>query len=622
MKKHFSSGMLFLIIIIAITFPLVLNMTKYFPGFFSTDESYASLWDSWRIKYSFQHGMSFKNTDLITHPFSLNLYDAGYLPFLWFGIICFLSIFTNPMFAYNIQIIFNLFLSCFFAYFLAFYLTKNRSGAFFSGIIFAFCPYQFIRIWQHLGLTYNQWLVFCIFAIILLKENSQKKYFFLFLLSLLLLFSFDFSVMYLTTIGIAAFVIYIFFYNWKIKVFKQRGLLEEDLQYAGKIIIAGLLAIIVLSAQFFPIFRNMIGRFYLSLAGGSVSSAWNFYQRPFGDLFAQSARPLSYFLPATVHPFFGKFTEQFIGSPLYGESLTEHALYLGWTPLVLAFVAFRRWRKNRREIKNSLGEIPPAESKLREDFYIGFFILLAIAAWLFSQPPWWKVGPVKIYMPSFFMYKILPMFRAYCRFGIVLMLAVAVLAGFGFKFILEKRKTKKAKVAITALCCSLVLFEFWNWPPYKVIDVSRVPQVYYWLKEQAGDFVIAEYPLDADSPNEMYKFYQTAHEKKIINGTIPGTYANKFAQGIAKLSDSKTTGILKWMGVKYILAHREGYLKTELVEDREELDKIQENSGLKFIKAFPAQECPQKDIMCVQKTGPIDVYEVIAALIKPNIEEK
>lgn len=31
----------------------------------------------------------------------------------------------------------------------------------------------------------------------------------------------------------------------------------------------------------------------------------------------------------------------------------------------------------------------------------------------------------------------------------------------------------------------------------------------------------------ADSPNEMYKFYQTEHEKKIINGTIPGTYANK-----------------------------------------------------------------------------------------------
>ena len=140
------------------------------------------------------------------------------------------------------------------------------------------------------------------------------------------------------------------------------------------------------------------------------------------------------------------------------------------------------------------------------DFYIGFFIFLAVVAWLFSQPPWWKFGPIKIYMPSFFMYKILPMFRAYCRFGIVVMLAVAVLAGYGLKFILERFKTQKAKIAITCLFAGLVLFEFWNWPPYKVIDVSKVPPVYYWLKEQPGDFVIAEYPLDADSPNEMYKF--------------------------------------------------------------------------------------------------------------------
>ena len=43
----------------------------------------------------------------------------------------------------------------------------------------------------------------------------------------------------------------------------------------------------------------------------------------------------------------------------------------------------------------------------------------------------------------------------------------------------------------------------------------------------------------------MYKFYQTKHEKKIINGTIPGIYANKVAKTITKLSDPHTAGILK-----------------------------------------------------------------------------
>jgi hypothetical protein len=260
------------------------------------------------------------------------------------------------------------------------------------------------------------------------------------------------------------------------------------------------------------------------------------------------------------------------------------------------------------------------DSPYREDFYIGFFVFLAIVAWFFSQPPWWKFGPLKIFMPSFFMYKILPMYRAYCRFGIVVMLAVAVLAGFGLKFILERFKSQKTKIALTCLFSGLVLFEFWNYPPFKVIDVSKVPAVYYWLKEQPGDFAIAEYPLDADSSNVMYLFYQTKHEKKIINGSNPGTFANNFAQTITRLSDSNTAATLKWMRVKYVLVHKEEYLKTELVEEIEEFNKIPLNAGLKLIKTFPPQECPRKDIVCVQKTGPIDVYEVVAMPIEPEVK--
>lgn len=218
------------------------------------------------------------------------------------------------------------------------------------------------------------------------------------------------------------------------------------------------------------------------------------------------------------------------------------------------------------------------------------------------------------------MYKVLPMYRAYCRFGIVVMLAVAVLAGFGLKFVLERFKNRKTKIAIAALFCGLVLFEFWNWPPYKVIDVSKVPAVYYWLKGQQGDSVIAEYPLDAKSPNEMYKFFQTTHEKKIINGTIPGTYANKVAQSIIKVSNLDTAKALKWMDVKYVVVHKEDYLKTDRIEDKEELEKIPKNPGLKLVSSFPPQECPDKDIICVQKTGQIDVYEVIAAPLELKIK--
>jgi hypothetical protein len=247
--------------------------------------------------------------------------------------------------------------------------------------------------------------------------------------------------------------------------------------------------------------------------------------------------------------------------------------------------------------------------------------MLAFVTWFFSQPPWWKLGPLKIYMPSFFMYKLMPMFRAYSRFGIVLMLAIAVLAGYGLKYLLERFKSAHTKFLVAVLFCGLILFEFWNYPPYKVVDVSRVPAVYYWLKEQPPDTIISEYPSDATYTSELYKFYQTIHEKKTINCAPLGTHANKVSQAIMKLSDPKTAGILKWMGVKLVLVHKGAYLQTELVEDRHELQKIPTLPGIKFIKSFGEEKCPDNESMCTKKTGPIDVYEVVAAAINPEPEK-
>jgi len=609
MKKNILILLVFIFLIIIVTFPLVFKITTHIPGFFSTDEPYATLWSSWRIKYSFQNNLPLRNTNLIAYPFGLDLFSSAYFSYLWMGWHHLLSLLSSPVLAWNIQILLNLSLSALFTYLLTFSLTQNRFSAILGGIIFSFCPYQFMRIWQHLGLTYNQWLPLILFSAILFREISSKKHLIFFALSLFLLLSFDWSIMYLGGVSLFCSLIYVFFYHWRIKFFQQKEFVFEDFKYLKRITFIGIFSFFILLPQFLSVIKSR-----LSLSSITSPSIWNPYHRPFEDLFIQSAKPLSYLLPAIVHPIFGKFTEKFIGSSLYGISFTEHTLYLGWVPLLLAFLTFKRWR--------ILQKTKDERRRTKDEFYIGFFVFLAIVAWFFSQPPWWKFGPIRIYMPSFFMYKVLPMFRAYCRFGIAVMLAIAVLAGFGLKFILERFKSQKIKIVLTCLFSGLVLLEFWNYPPFKVIDVSKVPTVYYWLKGQPGDFVIAEYPLDADSPNEMYKFYQTKHEKKIINSTIPGTYANKVAQTITKLSDPNTAGVLKWMGVKYVIVHKQDYLNTELIEQIEELNKISKNPGLKFIKSFPTQECLQEDIMCVQKTDPIDVYEVVAQPTEPIIGDR
>jgi hypothetical protein len=580
---------LFILITFAMTFPLFLKINSAIAGFFSTDEP--SIWYLWWLKYAFMHKISYIHCPLIGVPFGVDFSFFQQAYPLWIQIKRFLTITFNEYFCYNLEIISGFVLSGFFMYLLVKYLFKNRPAAIFSGIIFAFCPYHFARAWQHIGLAHTQWLVLYLYRLFKLKESQSKKNILWLFLSLYLVFAFDLYYAYFAMVISAAFLIWV--------LFKEKRLF---LRLLLCITIANLFNCIILYTNIAPVISSLKTQH-------SQAGAWN-YIRPFEDLFAQSARPLSYFLPSPLHPLFGRFTEQFVGSAIYGQSFTEHAIYLGWAPLILSFIAIYRWRRPRfaylgSGVKNS---------------DIGFFVFFAIFTWLFSQPPWWNVFGFKVYMPTFVIYKIVPVFRASCRFGILVMLAVAVLAGLGLKFMLENSIGKAKKATIVLLCNGLVLFEFWNYPPYKVIDMSRVPAAYYWLRNEPGDFVVAEYPLDASPPKEIYKFYQTRHLKRIINGTLPGTKANKVAQEIIKLSEPKAAGILRWMGVKYVLVHHQDYLNTELVSDKEELEKISKDTKLKLIKSFPAEYC-FKDALCTCESGEIDVYEVLAEPIKPNIKD-
>ena len=574
-------------------FPLILKMKSYMPGIFTTDEPFGWLAYFWWQKYAFSRHLAETYYSVIAFPFGMDISSQILYPVSNF-ISRWLAVSTGNIFTYNIQVVFSFVASGITMFYLAFILTKNKIAALFAGIVYAFCPYHFARAWQHLLLAQIQWMPLYILTLIKLQERPGYKYMLLNFIALFLVVSFEFHYTYFMYLSAGLlFVYYPIFYR------------KIDAQYRRSL----LMALLVMMAGIAFVVSTSAGSAYKkAIIKKSVvqPSAWEVV-RPFDNLFAQSARPLSYFLPAVTHPVFGNITESFIGTPFYGESITEHTLYLGWLPMILAFVAFRRWRKARARGQSPKNGDSPL---VRENFYIGFFILLAIVAWLFSQPPWWQIGPFKIYMPSFFMYKILPMIRAYCRFGILLMLAISVLAAFGLNFVMEKFKRNSAKIAVAAGISILLLFEFWNWPPLRVIDVKTVPQVYHWLKKQPADIVIAEYPLDANSPNEKYKFYQSVHEKRMINGTTPGTGANHAAQALVNLSEKSTTAQLRNWGVKYVIVHRDNYVRTELVDVIAELERIPQNPDLRLIQTFPPESCPDKDVICMGKTGQIDVYQI------------
>lgn len=593
MRRHLVVFIIFIILTAALTFPLMARLGEVIPGFYSTDEPFAALWDSWRIRVSARNHLSLRHTDLIAYPYGVDLFRWGgglLIGTVWNHLLSYL---LSQVLAWNVQIILNFILCGFFVYLLVYYLTGDQHAGILSGVIFAFCPYQFARSWQHLGLTYNQWIPLLLLSAFFYREHPGRKGAVFVIAVGILLASFDYSVTYMGTVSGIAFLIYVFFYQWKTKI-KRRELLHSDLRYLRKMFVVIGIAGIILLPQVFPLIKNR-----LTLSASTEASAFNAFHRPFEDLFAQSARPLSYFLPSVHHPVFGSLTSGFVGSSLYGESLTEHTLYLGWTGLILSFFAFRMWRRRQ---------------KVQEDprwfFYAGFFLFLGLVAWLFSQPPWWQIGGMRITFPSRIMYKLLPMFRAYCRFGIVLMLSIAVLAGLQWHRIVRRIGSPLMRSIMTAAVCALILFEFWNWPPYKVIDVSRVPQAYSWLKAQPDDTVIAEYPLDEQAPNEMFKFYQTYHGKKIVNGALPGTPAYEFVAGLSRLSDRETVEKLKERGVTYLVVHNSLYNMTDRVSDKQELGDLFANPLLELVAAFPAERCLRQDVLCTLEAEPIQIYKI------------
>lgn len=573
--KHIALILLFIASILVMTYPLAFGMRDHIPGFEETNEPYSILWDMWWFKYSHRPGLSYNNCNFLALPFGLDLSRPAGSSYLWEGIKRGLVMLTDEVLAYNILIVSGFALTLVLTYILMVRMTGSKGASFLSALLFSYCPYHFARTWQHLSLAQIQWIpLYCLALFMLWERPSKTKTLFL-AASLFVVAAVNFYYAYFMIVVTGVFFVYC-----AVRTKKIRPVLTLMLH----VTMAYVIVLLLLSPALYDVYLSQ------KLFSGTPSG-YGLTQRPFADLFTQSAKPLSYLLPAIQHPVFGRFTERFIGSPLYGVSYTEHALYLGWTAIILAFVAVRR-RTDSAGIRE------------KSNFYIGFFMWLAVIAWLFSQPPYFTFPHFKIYMPSFVMYKILPMFRAYCRFGLLVMFAVSVLAGYGLQAVLARCTKGVARAILTCIIIALALFEFLNFPPFRVINLKAYPPVYQWLREQKGDFIIAEYPLDTEGPHELYKFYQTIHGKRMINGTLPGTYANRLAQGMRRLSDPRTTRILGRIKVKYVLAHLDSYEESNDIEMLDERSRLSTRSieGLKFNRSLDR----------------VDIYEVTPEPIKQN----
>jgi hypothetical protein len=191
---------------------------------------------------------------------------------------------------------------------------------------------------------------------------------------------------------------------------------------------------------------------------------------PRSELFAWSAKWWSYLIPPVDHPLWGPDVREFWARHGVGESLLEHQqVAVGWSILALGAVPLWRWRRGDRD-SLAVRSAPVLAS-------------LAGAALLCSLSPERRSGPLTFVRPSALLYEVAPMFRAYGRFGVVVGLMTALLAGAGVAW-LWLRPGLGGRVA-AVLLLGVAAFEYAPLPPWRWRDVLPT-RAHRWLASQSG----------------------------------------------------------------------------------------------------------------------------------------
>jgi len=191
--------------------------------------------------------------------------------------------------------------------------------------------------------------------------------------------------------------------------------------------------------------------------------------------------------------------------------------------------------------------IRKTEKHLRQN--VLFWVCNLIIFWLLTLGPYLRWSDKNLPIPGpFTLLSYLPFFsgnRYPSRYSVMLMLAVAVLAGYGLWLLLERQNksststTSRAQfmtILFPALLTLFYLFEHASFP--LPITDFRIPAIYEHIAKYPGNGALLELPTGwrngarvvgkLDALIMMQQWYQTAHGKRRLGGNTSRNPAYKF----------------------------------------------------------------------------------------------
>lgn len=589
-RKYKSEILIFTFFFIASiiwTYPLIFKFNSIFIG--SHGDSSGTVWYIWWFKKAWKDNILNLFCPIIAAPFGHDYSNA--IPYQFTDSLVF--IFSNifgEISAYNIILFLSFPLSAITMYFLVHHFTKNKIVSMISGLIYSLCPYHYFRIQGHILLSQIELIP--LYFLFLFKFNEKKT------IKSAIVWGFTFSLLFLMSYyyGFFTILLTVLFFISKIlySIIKEKKV-GLSFWYFLKIFLAGVVFTLIVLPHFLPLFT-------------AIKKEPTDFTRDLIQLETYSARIWEYFIPSAGNPFFKNIVSNFVFSHLHGSSLLESTLYLGYVPIIFALIGiyYLYFKKNKIEFmrnsniienrqKNDRNKLKKSSKIINnKNFLVFFLIVLFVFSVIVSLDPTMNIFGREIKFPSYYLFKLIPIFRVYTRFYPFILMSLIVIASIGMSKILEKMKSVKYKVVFAVVVILFIIFEFINFPPFHTTDLLKTPDVYKWIKEQPEDFIIVEYPLASREhiENSIYSFYQFRHQKRMFNGIYLNTYADEIRKILDDLREPSDIDLLKFYGIKYVIAHDNQPEHAEYkLHNLEKLDLVKQfeevtvyDTGIKVLK--------------------------------------
>jgi len=415
--------------------------------------------------------------------------------------------------ALNIVVLASFPLAVLFAYLLAFRLSASRPAAWLAGLLYGFAPFHLAQSAYHPHGSQTQWLPLYLLALWLCLEGWSLGR------SLLLALATALVVLSNYYYGLIAAVVTPF-----VLLGFCLGRAAEKRSWARDLAttLASLAAV------------SIVGLGYVARVAPAVLENPEALAFPREDLLLYGARWWSYLIPPVEHPLFGSWSRDLWARQGLG-GLLEQQVTVGVGLMLLSGVALVGCFRGERE--NGLTAVSA-------------LTLAAGGAFWFSLAPSAEGGWSSLLRPSAVIYEVLPMFRAHARFGLVVFLALAILAAIGAAR-LARSRSRTARFWAAALV-AVAIVELAPLPPFRWREVLPT-SAHRWLAQRTEPVRVMDC-VPSGSTGERTFFLRFAPEISVLRNIEdcgdPGFIAGLAQRGFSHMLVRGSSPFGRWLAAR------------------------------------------------------------------------